>query len=150
MVSVQNALPVWHTHSTVTGTATSLGLANASGTAQPGAKITSAKDRQEEHDDELAAHYAKMAGHADGDDDLEEDVPVALAVPVPAPTPAPAAVAEQSASQSTGRTVLGWLQRHSTRRPDRKVADEQSRASPKPSMTSQRKIKTTCRQRSTK
>jgi hypothetical protein len=62
---VQNALPVWHTHSTVTGSATALGLASTSSgkTANPGTHPLTAAQKQskrEEEDRALAEHYRTL------------------------------------------------------------------------------------------
>jgi hypothetical protein len=54
--SAQNALPVWYTHSTVTGSATSLGLTNKGASASGPLAV----DRSETHDDDLARHYARL------------------------------------------------------------------------------------------
>ncbi|ORY21847.1 hypothetical protein BCR39DRAFT_552714 [Naematelia encephala] len=75
---VQNALPVWHTHSTVTGSATSLGIEGQrrAALAADGGRRQS-KDGKAVDDDVLEEHYAQLGG--DGiEQDKEEDVVVKL------------------------------------------------------------------------
>lgn len=61
----QNALPVWHTHSTVTGSATTLGLP-INGHAKNGIKSEgggrTSKSVKEEEDELLAEHYETLLG----------------------------------------------------------------------------------------
>ncbi|GFZ43208.1 hypothetical protein JCM24511_00927 [Saitozyma sp. JCM 24511] len=60
---VQNALPIWHTHSTVTGSATSLGLEDArkaNKLAEEARRRATAGHTADEGDDALAAHYADL------------------------------------------------------------------------------------------
>jgi len=99
----QNVLPVWHTHSTISGQQTSLGLAHAEKEAKKAEDARLAEQRKRDvkvdlDDADLAAHYAKLEAQAinggsatmppvnrtDDDDDLEE-------TPTPAAGPAPKA-----------------------------------------------------------
>jgi len=74
--SVQNALPVWHTHSTVTGTATALGISNQARQAalQANGTRSGGMGDDEDEDDLLEAHYAQM--DEDDEQPQEEEVPV--------------------------------------------------------------------------
>lgn len=69
----QNALPVWYTHSTVTGSATTLGLKNAAGpsssTSAPVDPAQAAKDNEAA----LAEHYAMMMEHEEDSVKQEKD-----------------------------------------------------------------------------
>ncbi|MCJ1473217.1 hypothetical protein MMC13_001868, partial [Lambiella insularis] len=88
-VAAQNALPVWHTASTVTGEVTALGnkererLANRPGGLSPKKEEADSKINGEGLHDELAAYYAQMAQEkvqqaqqdqdSEADDDDEDD-----------------------------------------------------------------------------
>lgn len=101
-------MPVWHTHSTVTGTATSLGLANNAGHAGPAANGKTAETGKDDDDEELAAHYATLAEGEDVReiDDLEEPGSVAVAPPVDVE-----AVTYEGPSGKQGKTVNGVCDR---------------------------------------
>jgi hypothetical protein len=63
LCSVQNALPIWHTHSTVTGSATSLGLEDArkaNKLEEEARRRATAGHTIDDGDDALAAHYADL------------------------------------------------------------------------------------------
>ncbi|WVN85838.1 uncharacterized protein L203_100990 [Cryptococcus depauperatus CBS 7841] len=67
----QNALPAWHTHSTVTGDATTLGLTDAKYRKTVAERNEGHVGEQTEVGDEaLAAHYEMLA--EDDEDDVEE------------------------------------------------------------------------------
>lgn len=59
---MQNALPAWYTHSTVTGRATALGISAAAKEAARASAQTGKHSLKQEEDDEdaLAAHYAQF------------------------------------------------------------------------------------------
>ncbi|OCF33261.1 hypothetical protein I316_05002 [Kwoniella heveanensis BCC8398] len=75
----QNALPHWYTHSTVTGQATTLGLADRKRREMLEERLRSRKVGEKDIEDEsLAAHYEILGeGEVDGTaaDGTEEDVP---------------------------------------------------------------------------
>lgn len=77
---VQNALPIWHTHSTVTGSATALGLgaASSAAAAATGHRRKVSKDGFVDEEAALADHYANL----DDDDEDEQVVPVTT-FPIP-------------------------------------------------------------------
>jgi transcription initiation factor TFIIE subunit alpha len=83
---VQNALPVWHTHSTVTGSATTLGIANQARQQAHQARGYKAGDQGHagDEDDLLEAHYANLQGDEE-EDIIEETVPVISQAPSTAP-----------------------------------------------------------------
>jgi transcription initiation factor TFIIE subunit alpha len=89
----QNALPVWYTHSTITGDTTALGNKDAADKAKllaAGGRVAGAKEGQDE-DDALAAHYANM------DDDDEEELEEAdMGDGGAAATPTPVQTAEDT------------------------------------------------------
>ncbi|KAK4685439.1 transcription initiation factor TFIIE subunit alpha, partial [Tremellales sp. Uapishka_1] len=69
----QNALPIWHTHSTVTGSATALGLDDIKRQAEAGPRKRKGPRNKAELDDaELAQHYAS----------LDQEKPKAVTLPV--------------------------------------------------------------------
>lgn len=72
---MQNALPVWHTHSTVTGSATTLGISNEARlkAAQALAKKPAGQDDDDE-DDLFEAHFANMDD--DGEDTSQDVTPL--------------------------------------------------------------------------
>jgi hypothetical protein len=92
---VQNALPIWHTHSTVTGSATALGLASTNGSDDAGpsdAKRARTKlEKQEEADRALAEHYRlleeeealEVASHQNGSRDVKPKAEVVYIKPEP-------------------------------------------------------------------
>jgi transcription initiation factor TFIIE subunit alpha len=94
---------VWHTHSTVTGTATSLGLANGSDQSKTGVKGKADNATKDDDDDDLAAHYASMA---EGESQLDIPEESASAVPTAVVT-SPAAPAGSSGNGQGGATSTG-------------------------------------------
>lgn len=83
--SVQNALPAWHTHSTVTGAATALGISNHARQQALQANGTRHTDGDDEDEDDLLeAHYAQMQDG--GVEPVEEVVTHADQVPSAVPT----------------------------------------------------------------
>lgn len=85
---MQNALPVWHTHSTVTGSATTLGISNEARVRAAQAlarKPVGANDDDE--DDMFEAHFANMGDEVEGvshEGSLPEEEPDDL-LPLPSP-----------------------------------------------------------------
>lgn len=69
---MQNALPVWHTQSTVTGSATTLGLAEQARIQKAAQNGVRSEPRDDEDEDDLfEAHFANM------DEDEDDAAPVA-------------------------------------------------------------------------
>jgi transcription initiation factor TFIIE subunit alpha len=83
---VQNALPAWHTHSTVTGTATTLGLQHQARQQAQQARGYKKGDQGQDgdEDDLLEAHYANLHGD-DEEENMEETIPVISQPPSTAP-----------------------------------------------------------------
>jgi transcription initiation factor TFIIE subunit alpha len=78
---VQNALPIWHTHSTVTGSATTLGIADQTKSAKLAAerKAGVSTGQGESEDAMLMQHYEGMD---DVSEDGDEPIPAKVAVKV--------------------------------------------------------------------
>ena len=77
--STQNALPIWHTHSTVTGSATALGIKGMPKSASAlAASIPSSTTHKKQHsidDADIAAHFVDLVEEDDGDDEFEDVQP---------------------------------------------------------------------------
>ena len=75
--STQNALPLWHTHSTVTGSATALGLGKSSSEQESEADARSrrkSRDKAADTERDLLDHYANLEEEDDFEDVGVEDV----------------------------------------------------------------------------
>ncbi|WVQ85303.1 hypothetical protein IAT38_007468 [Cryptococcus sp. DSM 104549] len=104
----QNALPTWHTHSTVTGQATTLGITDANARAANALREQRPSDSGKTNGDEaLALHYELLED--DGEDDEDDEGQLEEAEVTPAITPAVDKEDDDDEKEAKFVTVLGQL-----------------------------------------